>query len=316
MVILRKQHINLNNISSNNIPLNNILAKRYNSLGCSCCSITLKPSLRINTLRIPEDDLSSFVSRLKKLNISLEKIPFTRYGYYYDAKFSLGATPEYLMGYYYLQEAASQVPVEVLNPLPGELVLDMCASPGSKTTQIAQWMNGEGIIVALDTDVRRLMALRSNLERCYVNNCIVYKKDARFVADFKKEFDRVLLDAPCSGNYVIEEDFFKIKNIDGIMERARMQRELLKAAVKVLRKGGTLVYSTCSLEPEENEMNIDWLLKKCPQMKLEDTGLLIGNPGLTEAFGKKLSPELVKTRRFWPEKTKTEGFFIAKMIKI
>jgi len=297
------------------IPLNNMLAKRYKTLGCSCNSIILKPSLRINTLKILEGDVPAFISRLEKLDIYLEKIPFTKQGYYYEAKFSLGATPEYLMGYYYIQEAASQVPIEVLCPQPGEIVLDMCASPGSKTTQIAQWMKNKGVIIALDTDSRRLLALRSNLERCGVTNCIVYRKDARFVTDFKKEFDKILLDAPCSGNYVIEENFFKIKNIDGIMERARMQRELLKAAVRVLKKGGTLLYSTCSLEPEENEMNIDWLLKKCPEMRLEETGLKIGDPGITEAFGKKFSSDVSKTRRFWPEKTGTEGFFIAKMRK-
>lgn len=294
------------------IPINNTLVKRYKTLGCNCENITLKPSLRVNTLRISEAEI---ISRLKVLGVKLTKIDYTTYGYYYETTFSLGATPEYLQGYYYLQEAASQLPPKVLEPKQDEVVLDMCAAPGSKTTQIAQYMQNKGTLVALDADPRRLFALRNNLERCGVTNALLYKKDSRFVFDLGIQFDKVLLDAPCSGNYVIEEDFFIKKSVDGIRERSRLQKELLKAAIRVLKKGGTLVYSTCSLEPEENEFNVEWVLSKYPEMKLEDTGLSIGEEGLTEAFGKKLNPEVSKCRRFWPEKTGTEGFFIAKLVK-
>ena len=294
-------------------PINNIFLKRYESLGCICSkNIELKRSLRVNTLKMSEEKL---MSRLKELGVKTEKIPYTRYGYYYEAKFSLGSTPEYLMGYYYLQEAASQLPVQVLDPSEKDMVLDMCASPGSKTTQIAEWMDNKGKIIAIDSESRRLFALRNNIERTNSKNVIVYKKDARFVTDIKIEFDKILLDAPCSGNYVIEENFFQTKSIDGVRERSRLQKELLKAAVKVLKKGGTLVYSTCSLEPEEDELNIEWLLLKYPEMRLIDTGLQIGEEGLTKIFDKKLSSEIKKCRRFWPEKTGTEGFFIAKMTK-
>ena len=296
-----------------NIPINNVFIKRYESLGYSCKRILeIRKSLRVNTLKMDEKVL---VERLKKHNVKLEKISCCRHGYFYEATFSLGATPEYLMGYYYLQEAASQLPIEVLQPRENDTVLDMAASPGSKTTQLAQWMNNKGIIVALDSDARRLLALRNNLARCGVCNVVTYKKDARFSTDLKMEFDKVLLDAPCSGNYCIEENFFQTKSIDGVRERARLQRELLKAGVRVLKKGGVIVYSTCSLEPEEDELNIDWLLAKYPEMKLEDTGLHLGDPGLIEVFDKKLNPEIRKCRRFWPEKTGTEGFFIAKLRK-
>lgn len=294
------------------IPLNNTLVKRYETLGYICKLIALQPSLRINTLKTTEKDM---VSRLKELGVKLTKIPYTDYGYYYTTTFSLGATSEYLQGYYYIQEAASQLPPKILNPKSEDTVLDMCAAPGSKTTQIAQYMNNKGTLVALDADPRRLFALRNNLERCGVCNTLLYKKDARFVSDLGLQFDKVLLDAPCSGNYAIEEDFFIKKSVDGIRERSRLQKELLKAAVKVLKKNGTLVYSTCSLEPEEDEMNIDWLLDKYPDIKLEESGLKIGDPGLVEAFGKKLNPEIKKCRRFWPTKTETEGFFIAKLVK-
>jgi len=295
------------------MAIKNIFLDRYKELGCDCkLSIEIKPSIRVNTLRTDEPEL---IKRLVSKGAKLTKIHYLKHGYLYESKFSLGATPEYLMGYYYLQEAASQLPVQVLDPKPGEIVMDMAASPGSKTTQIAQWMKNTGVIIALDNDARRLFALRNNLERCNASNAITIKKDARFAPDIGISFDKILLDAPCSGNYAVEKDFFFKKSIDGFSERSRLQKELLKAAVKCLKPGGILVYSTCSLEPEEDELNIDWLLNKYPDLKLEDTGLTVGDPGLTKVFGKKLNPEISKCRRFWPEKTGTEGFFIAKIKK-
>jgi NOL1/NOP2/sun family putative RNA methylase len=298
--------------TNKNIPINNTLVKRYQTLGYTCKLIDLKPSIRINTLKTTEKEM---VSRLKNLGVKLTKISYTDFGYYYETKFSLGATSEYLQGYYYIQEAASQLPPQILEPKPNDVVLDMCAAPGSKTTEIAQYMQNRGTIVGLDADPRRLFALRNNLERCGVSNTLLYKKDSRFAFDLGIQFDKVLLDAPCSGNYAIEEDFFVKKSVDGIRERSRLQKELLKSAVKVLKKSGTLVYSTCSLEPEENEMNIDWLLSKYPEMKLEQVKLDVGDNGLVNVFGKKLNPEIKKCKRFWPTKTETEGFFIAKLIK-
>lgn len=300
----------MNDMKYHTFPINNVFLKRYESLGCPCTKkISLRPILRINTLKMPENKI---LERISRLNVRLEKSVNAKHGYFYDAKFSLGATTDYLNGYYYIQELASQLPVQVLNPAPGETVLDMAASPGSKTTQLAQWMGNSGRIIALDVDNRRLSELRNNLERCNARNVIVMKKDARFASDLNILFDKILLDAPCSGNYAIEEDFFLKKSVDGVKERARLQRELLKSAVNVLKQGGVMVYSTCSLEPEEDEFNIDWLLKKYPQMHLEDTGLDIGDPGLNNAFGHELNPEIRKCRRLWPEKTGTEGFFIAK----
>lgn len=293
----------------------NIFMKRYEKLGQKFepAEISVRKSLRVNTLKIDERTL---IDRLQKQRIALKKIDFLEHGYNYEAPFSMGATPEFLFGYYYLQEAASQLPVQVLAPNEHDLVLDMAASPGSKTTQMAQCMRNKGKIIALDNNYPRLFSLRINLERMGVRNVLVYKKDARFVLDFGLEFDKILLDAPCSGNYCIEENYFEHKTLDGVKERSRLQKELLKAAVKVLKVNGVLVYSTCSLEPEENEMNIDWILRKYPNIRLEDTGLKIGDPGLTEAFGEKLNPELKKCRRLWPHKTGTEGFFVAKIRRV
>jgi NOL1/NOP2/sun family putative RNA methylase len=293
----------------------NQFLKRYKQLGEDINpNIKIKPSIRINTLKIGENEL---IKRLKKEKITLEKIPFLKHGYYYKAKFSLGSTPEYLQGYYYLQEAASQLATEVLfedNKFP-EKVLDMAAAPGSKTTHIAQLMNNKGIIIALDKNPQRLISLQNNLERTGVTNTIIVKKDARFASDLGMTFDKILLDAPCSGNYTLEPQFFDEKSIDGLKPLIKEQRELLKEAIKCLKKDGLLLYSTCSLEPEENELQIDWLISKYKDIKIEKINKEIGSQGLIKVFNKKLRGEIKLCKRLWPHKTGTQGFFIAKIRK-
>jgi len=274
--------------------------------------VKIKPCLRINTLKTNPEALAE---RLKKNNVKLEKVSFLENAYFYTSDFSMGATPEYLQGFYYLQEAASQIPVQILNPKPDEMVLDMAAAPGSKTTQIAQKMANKGIIVALDDKPYRLKALASNLERMNITNCVVYKKDARFAFDLGKKFDKILLDAECTGNFCTDKKFFEAKKVEDIKFRSKIQKELLKAAIKCLKNNGTLVYSTCSLEPEENEMVIDWLLSKYPDLKLEKIIFPIGDPGITKPFGQNLNPEISKCLRLWPHKTGTQGFFVAKIQK-
>jgi 16S rRNA C967 or C1407 C5-methylase (RsmB/RsmF family) len=163
----------------------------------------------------------------------------------------------------------------------------------------------------------RLSALKSNLLRCGCKNVVLYKKDARFAFDFHRKFDKILLDAPCSGNFVIESEFFEKKTIQGFLDRAKLQKDLLKAAYKCLKNGGTMVYSTCSLEPEENERVIDWFIRKHSDMKLQNIDFKIpgSSHGLIKVFDKELSSELKKTIRVWPDKSKMQGFFIAKMKK-
>ncbi|MGV8168638.1 MAG: NOL1/NOP2/sun family putative RNA methylase [Candidatus Nanoarchaeia archaeon] len=287
---------------------------RYEQLGEKFFpkEVKLRKALRINTLKISEKEL---VSRLTKKGVKLEKIPFLESGYYYDSKFSLGSTPEYLQGYYYLQEAASQIPVQELELKPGDVVLDMAASPGSKTTQMAQLMKNKGVILALDNDRRRLDSLQNNLERLSVTNTIILKKDARFVSDLNVKFDKILLDAPCSGNFCIEQDYFAKRTLNDLYQKSKTQKELLAAGIKVLKKGGMLVYSTCSLEPEEDELVIDWALKEYPEMKLEKISVSAGSQGVADAFGKELDSSLKLTRKMWPHKTGTEGFFLAKLRK-
>lgn len=271
--------------------------------------VKLSDTIRVNTLRISEKD---FIKRFSK-KAKLEKIVFTDFGYKVNnAKFSIGSTPEYLQGFYYIQEAAAQLPVKILEP-KNEFVLEIGAAPGGKTTQLAQYMKNKGKIVAVDIDNKRLMALKNNLERCDIKNCIIYKKDGRYISDFKLKFDKILLDAPCSGNFITDRKWFDKRTLEGIEKRSILQKALFASALSVLRKNGIIIYSTCSLEPEENEFVVDWALRSF-KIRLEEVNT-IGDPGLV-FFKKSLNPEIRKCRRLWPHKTGTQGFFIAKIRKI
>jgi len=291
----------------------NFFLERYEQLGETLAPpIELRQSLRVNTLKITDAVL---IQRLSALGVSLEKIPFTRHGYYCSSNFSLGAITEFLLGYFYLQEAAAQVPVELLDLNKEDIVLDMCAAPGGKTTQIAQVMQNKGAIIAIEKKRHRLISLKSSLERMGVSNTAAYLFDANDARFLGIEFDKVLLDAPCSGNFVTDRNWFNKKSFEGIQRMAEMQKSLIKSALSVLKKDGILVYSTCSLEPEENELNMEWMLKHF-KVVIEKTNLKIGSEGLTKVFGRKLDPYIANCRRFWPNKTKTEGFFIARIRKL
>lgn len=275
--------------------------------------VSIKTCIRINSLKISDEDLTK---RLNKQAVQLTKVDFLKTGYYVEkSDFSMGSTPEHLFGYYYIQESASQFAVQVLRPSAGEQVLDMAAAPGGKTTQMAEYMQNKGVVVALDILNLRLNSLKNNLERLGVNNALVYKKDARFVSDFGLMFDKILLDAPCSGNFIANKDWFMNRDLAGIKEKTRLQKELLKSAMMVLKPGGTLVYSTCSLEPEENELNIDWFLNKYREKidleKIEGPG----QAAYTEVFGQELDARVARCRRFWPHLSNTQGFFVAKLVK-
>lgn len=270
--------------------------------------------IRVNTLRITGREL---VKRLAAKGVQLEKVDFLKDGFkVLNSEFSLGATPEYLFGYYYMQEAASQFPVEILKPKKSDVVLDMTAAPGGKATQIASYMDNQGVLVCTDNQNNRLIALKNNLERMGVSNAVVYKKDARFVSDLGILFDKVLLDAPCSGNFVADSKWFDNRDLLGVKLNARFQKELLKEAFNVLKPGGVLVYSTCSLEPEENEMNVNWMLSKFgDRIRLEEIDGP-GSDGLNVVFGVTLNSEVSKSRRFWPHLSGTQGFFVAKFKKM
>jgi NOL1/NOP2/sun family putative RNA methylase len=270
-----------------------------------------KRAIRVNTLLASREEV---VEKLEARGVKLTGIPWLRNGFYIEGgESSVGASFEYLLGLYSIQEAAAQFPVEVLSPNPGETVLDMCAAPGGKTTQMAAWMMNKGIVVAVDVRRDRLYALENNLERVGAENCVAYCADAARLDYGGTLFDKILLDAPCSGNYVTDRSWFNKRSIRDIEANAAEQRRLLGAAVGLLRSRGTLVYTTCSLEPEENEFNIQWLLDNHDVELVEVEGP--GSPALTDVLGNSLSKEVARCRRFWPDEMETQGFFVAKVVK-
>ena len=286
------------------------LYERYKSWGHTPDLAFHPPkAFRLNALK----DTKGVIERLEKETFHTTKHQHTAQGYTYEGDKSISSTPEYLTGVIYRQGIASQLPVEVLNP--NGPTLDMCAAPGSKTTQLAAHTQSNVPIVALDSNMQRIKSLKANLDRCGVTSVVTYRKDGRFADDLPFRYDYVLLDPPCSGNYTQETNFVNKRTLSDIKSRMRTQRELLEAAYYVLNPGGTMVYSTCSLEPEENEVQIDWFLKAFPDMKCVPTDLSLGSQGMASPFHKELHPDIENTRRFWPDQTKTEGFFIAKLVK-
>ncbi|MDH5374987.1 MAG: RsmB/NOP family class I SAM-dependent RNA methyltransferase [Candidatus Bathyarchaeota archaeon] len=282
---------------------------RYEELGWKYEDVEQKQAIRINSVNARKADVAK---RLESLWIELEKIPFLEDGYWIrKSEFSVGATSEYLLGLYSIQEAAAQIPVTLFTGLKDKIVLDACAAPGGKTVQLADLMQNTGVIIALDVKKRRLIALSNQLERCRVRNAIVYHMDARQASQLKIKFDRILLDVPCSGNFVTDKDWFNKRTIKDVKKNAKLQREILTEAAKVLKDDGEIVYATCSLEPEEDELNIDWAVKNL-NLQVEKISCY-GEKASTNIFGKQLDNSVENCRRIWPRQT--QGFFACKLKK-
>lgn len=270
----------------------------------------LRKSIRVNTLKISVNDIRKRFERYR-----LTRIPWCNDGFFLERGYAIGNTIEHFLGHIYIQEAASMIPPLVLNPGESDTILDMCASPGSKTTQLAALMRNSGVIVANDNKFLRLKPLSINLERCGVLNAVITLMDGRRI---RHNFDKILLDAPCSGTGAIRKSYktTEIWNPNMVKKLAATQKQLLDIAFNNLKESGTLVYSTCTLEPEENEAVVDFLLSKYRNAKVEKIVLDIkkGKPVL-EFLGAMYNPEVKKCLRIWPQDNDTEGFFVAKIKK-
>ena len=274
------------------------------------CSLTpLRKSIRVNTLKA---SVAEIKERLASHN--LQRVPWCPEGFWLEGQ-GIGNLPEHFLGYIYLQEAASMLPPLALGPQEGDIVLDMAASPGSKTTQMAAMMKNQGLIVANDNEMKRLKPLSMNLQRCGVRNTVLTLMDGRW---FKQEFDKVLLDAPCTGTGIIRKSYHTVEewNPHFVKKLAGLQKQLLETAFRCVKEGGVVVYSTCSLEPEEDEGVVDFLLQKYDTATVEKLSLGLTASRPVEEFGKvTYSPEVKKCLRLWPQDHDTEGFFIAKIRK-
>lgn len=283
---------------------------RYRKLGWKYHTVELKKTIRINSANVKKP--SDLVKTLQDLGLVLTKVPFLKSGYWVEeSRFSAGATTGYLSGLYSIQEAAAQIPVSLFTELMDSTVLDACAAPGGKTTQLADLMRNTGAMVALDINRQRLTALSNQLERCQVKNTIVYQLDARRVSQLETSYDRILLDMPCSGNFATDRNWFKRRTFKDVERNAALQKEILTETVKMLEDDGEIIYSTCSLEPEENELNVDWAIRSL-HVRVEEISCY-GQEGLTEVFGKHLDGSVRNCMRIWPGQT--QGFFVCKLLK-
>lgn len=263
----------------------------------------LRPCIRINTIKIEQKVL---LERFEELGISWEKVPWASFGYWLSIR-RPGTLMEHALGYFYVQEAASMIPIEVLKPKPGHEFLDLAAAPGSKTTQAAQHMENRGLIIANDIDRERAQALASNLQRLGVSNTIITLMDGRFFHKTGLKFDLALVDAPCSGVGVIRRDYKPLEmwNLNMIRGLARLQRALLESAFLCLKPKGLVVYSTCTTTIEENELVVKALLEKHDDARLERIKLkkLRARKGMVEGVERAL--------RIWPQDNDTQAFFVA-----
>lgn len=275
--------------------------------------------IRCNTLKISAEEL--FERLEKKWKVSR---PFSEHKEIILVESDLGPGElgnaiEHLLGYYYIQEISSMMSVLALEPKPGEFVLDVAASPGSKTGQIAAMMENTGTLIANDIKLDRVAILGANLERCGVSNCVVTRMDGvglctRFANEDWK-IDKILLDAPCSGEGTLRSSpkTFLMWNPKMILKFSRMQKKMLAHALKCLKVGGTLVYSTCTHAPEENESVVDFALRNF-KVSVESVKLpLKCRSGIGEWDGEKFNNEVNKTCRIYPQDNDSEGFFVAKI---
>ena len=278
--------------------------------------------IRTNTLRTNRRSLAqSLINR----GVVLEPVgKWSKVGLQiFESAVPLGATPEYLAGHYILQAASSLLPVMALAPQPSERVLDMAAAPGGKTTYISALMRNTGCVIANDPNRQRAKGLIGNIHRLGCKNVIVSNVDAKEFRKAMGVFDRVLLDAPCSGTGVIGKDASvkTSKNERDFLALPHLQKQLLLAAIDSVnhasKTGGYIVYSTCSVTVEENEGVVQYVLRKRPNVRIVDTGLgSFGSEGFKKYGNKRFDEKMTMTRRYFPHRENVDGFFVCKLKKI
>jgi len=275
--------------------------------------------VRTNTLKVKRRDLAkTLIGR----GVSLEPLAeWTKVGLKInDSKVPIGATPEYLAGHYILQSPSSFLPVIALCPQPDEVVLDMAAAPGGKTTYVAQLMKNRGVIMANDVQKDRTKSLFANCQRLGVTNVIITNYDGKKLPSVIQNVDRVLLDSPCSGLGLISRDasMKTQKNFKEIKMLSKLQKELILAGIDCLnphsKTGGYMVYSTCSVSVEENEAVIEYALRH-RYVKVVDSGLAVGVPGVTSYKKYRFSQSIKLARRIYPHVHNMDGFFVCKLRK-
>ncbi len=290
---VRSEYIRANNLKIDSETLKNRLIEK---------GYKLKDTVLSEVFKIEKIEENNITNKDKKNNLS-----------------SIGSTLEYLKGYYYIQDLSSCIAVDELeiNDNNCGTVLDMAASPGGKTTFIAQKMNNKGKIIACEPNSKRIPSLIFNLSRCSVKNTTIFNINGQDIEKLGMKFDRILLDAPCSceGIIIKDETRKKSRSLKDIEICSNKQKILIHSALQVLKSNGILIYCTCTFAPEENEMIIDELLRDNNNEEIKIEPVKYGINGLIEFNDHKFKKEISNTKRLYPHIHHTNGFFIAKLRK-
>lgn len=268
--------------------------------------------LRVNTLKISPENF------LKRVHLGLEPVLWTEDGFYYPAEQRPAKNPYYQAGLYYLQEPSAMAPALYLGVQPGDKVLDMCAAPGGKSTYLATLLKGQGLLVSNDNSEERVKALVWNMEHWGASNVVITNEEPERLAQvLPGYFDKILIDAPCSGEGMFRKEPKAIRSWESYDYNvcSSLQKKILHWGSLLLKPGGNLLYSTCTFSPEENEGSISTFLAEHDDFNLValplDYGWETGRPDWCEYS----SDDLRKTRRLWPHKIKGEGHFLALLQK-
>ncbi len=278
--------------------------------------------LRINTLKSSPKEFEQICP------FSIKRIPWIKNGYYYDTDQQPAKHPYYYAGLYYIQEPSAMTPASLLPIERGDKVLDICAAPGGKSTELGAKLGGDGLLVSNDISNSRAKALLKNIELFGIRNALVLSEAPnKLVQYFPEYFDKILIDAPCSGEGMFRKSPAIMKNWEqyGVEYYNKLQKEIIIFAAKMLKPGGYMLYSTCTFSPEENEGTISYLMEQCPQFHVVNAlpeeklqkelgvsyeGFDFGRPELGN--GKE---ELKHCIRLWPHKIDGEGHFVTLLHK-
>ncbi len=285
-----------------------------------CLDRNVSSALRVNRLKLTASEFESLST------FTLKRVPWIDNGFYYEFTDAPSKHPYYYAGLYYLQEPSAMTPANLLPIEPGDRVLDLCAAPGGKSTELAAKLNGTGLLVANDLSATRAKALLKNLEVFGATNILVTSEPSDVLADrFPGFFDKILVDAPCSGEGMFRKQPAIMKNWEqyGTEYYNNLQRSILPQAIAMLRPGGMLLYSTCTFSPLEDEETIAYVLNRHPEMELvpiipegretdyKGYGFLNGRPD----WMREPLPEVTKCARLFPHKLEGEGHFLALLRK-
>lgn len=290
--------------------MKDILGEEYQAF-LDCYQQPRQYGLRVNTMKITPEELKM------KVPFSLSPIPWVENGFYYEEGDIPSRHPYYFAGLYYLQEPSAMTPASRLPVEPGERVLDLCAAPGGKATELGARLKGQGLLAANDISASRAKALVKNVEVFGIpNSFLLNEVPGKLAENFPEFFDKILVDAPCSGEGMFrkEPEVAAVWTPEKPEQCARQQKEIIAQAVRMLRPGGKLLYSTCTFSPEENEQVIAWILQREPSLEILELegyeGFCEGRPELADG-----NEELKKCVRIWPHKMAGEGHFMALLQK-